>query len=288
MGYTLPVDRPPLPRPVSLTKPTRLIDGCSWSHPLELLRSEAWGLQQKFDGHRVAIDVAERKVYNRSGYRYEHEDKVLALTGTKRGKLVLDGEYVSTTKSLHIFDIIEINDHPLKDREYEERYAALVQLFERFSSEFGSMSLVPLVVGDERQVALQEIERSGGEGVVFKYRFRPATVATSLPWQVKHKFIKDVDCYVMDVGMDGKKNFELGMYDPEEKDFVSVGRCSALTGDGPRVKVGDVVKVQTLYSTKDGRLFHPTFPKIRTDKLPEECVTEQLAEITTQKDYIYV
>jgi len=100
----------------------------------------------------------------------------------------------------------------------------------------------------------------------------------------KYKFVKQVDCFVTGVGLDGKNNLSLSVYNDEGKE-VNVGRISALTGDGKHVTMGDVVQVNCLYATKSLRLYQPTKPIIRKDKLPQECGIQQLKVIVKDNQH---
>lgn len=260
------------------------LSGVRFEDVRQLLSDDHWSLQQKFDGHRVIVDLRLGQVFNRQGLRYEHEDKVLSLDLPDL-PIIFDAEFMSQSGTLQVFDVLGLLEtmDTISTTPYQSRYEFLSKFFEKVGN--SDAKLVPtFLTTEEKTDAFHAIRKAGGEGVVFRYIY-----ANNYSYGVnvvKHKFIKDVDCKVLATGLDGKSNLELGMYDGNK--YVSVGKCSALTGDGPRVKVGDVVTVQVLYSTKDGRLFHPTLPAIRTDKLPEECGTDQLEEVKTNKDYIYV
>lgn len=77
--------------------------------------------------------------------------------------------------------------------------------------------------------------------------------------------------------MDGKQNLRLAVYRDGKK--VDVGDCTARAGDGLAIKKGDVVEVRYLYVGANGRLYQPTFPKIRDDKAPHECTWDQLVHV---------
>jgi hypothetical protein len=117
---------------------------------------------------------------------------------------------------------------------------------------------------------------NGAEGVMFNrlqasYEFGRRSFSL-----LKVKFIKDVDCVVTALNLDSKANMQLAVYDGDELRII--GECTALAGDGARVKPGDVVTVQYLYALDPSapRLYQPTRPRIRTDKSPRECVLDQI------------
>jgi ATP dependent DNA ligase domain len=91
---------------------------------------------------------------------------------------------------------------------------------------------------------------------------------------LKFKFVLEADCVVSDIGAGGKNNIVLSVY--RDGKLVEVGKCTALAGDASAIKKDDVVTVRYLYVSEDGRLVQPTYPLIRVDKSPEECLFNQL------------
>ena len=86
---------------------------------------------------------------------------------------------------------------------------------------------------------------------------------------------------VIDRGINGKDNLLLGVY--RDGEMVEVGKVSALTGDGPRVSIGDVVTVKVLYASAAGKLYLPVTPHLRTDKSRTDCGYEQIIALQTNK-----
>jgi ATP-dependent DNA ligase len=128
----------------------------------------------------------------------------------------------------------------------------------------------------EKSALANIIEANGGEGLMFKRRdgaYTPGRRSSSL---LKIKFRHDVDCIVIDTNLNGKSNMSLGLLDANNN-LVEVAECTALAGDGPKIKPGMVVTVIYLYATKDNRLYQPTKPMIRTDKKLKECTLDQLS-----------
>ena len=125
------------------------------------------------------------------------------------------------------------------------------------------------------------LRREKAEGVVFKRRGAVYKQGRST-YLLKHKFTKTVDCVIIARNVDDKDNFVLAMYD-EFGCLQEVGKVSALTGDGPKLKIGDVAEVTILYATNSNKLYQPVSPKLRLDKTEKECTLDQLEEMKPSK-----
>lgn len=240
-----------------------------------LFKSKNWGCQQKMDGHRYLIDVKSRKSYNRKGEEKHHPINLEVLASL--GNWILDGELVGN--KYYVFDGIHGDD---RQDPFNLRYFALKQDIAELNSPL--VNIVPLVTEEEEKRKLYDfVKTNKGEGVVF--RLLDSLYQSGKSHHVyKYKFYKDVDCFIGDTDED-KANVSLYMYRGDRK--VEVAKCSTLTGDGPSLKPDDVVKVKFLYVSKEGRLYQPTLPKIRTDKTKEECTIDQLDSFKTDKQLFY-
>lgn len=98
----------------------------------------------------------------------------------------------------------------------------------------------------------------------------------------KHKFIKEIDAYVVEVGKGGKENAVLAVRDSNGKEVI-VGQVSTI-GKG-KIEVGQTLEVAFLYITNLAKpvLFQPTILRVRTDKSGEECSIDQLKDSVTDK-----
>jgi len=101
---------------------------------------------------------------------------------------------------------------------------------------------------------------------------------------LKYKFTKDVDCVVLERGTE-INNLILGMYN-EDGILVPVTKVSAETGDGPTLQPGEVCKINLLYVLEGGKVYLPTKPMRRTDKLAHECTIDQLDGLVVNKEMI--
>lgn len=253
-------------------------------------RRPDWVAHQKLDGHRRAITIADGKItgWSRKGHPAElpgplrTQLEVLADIGwriTLDGELMADGTWWA-------FDLPELDNgrtaitgrYPLA-----ARLDALDRLFQAWSPDPAVTRVVPTARGTEEvELLVKRVLALGGEGVVHKdpgSAYLPGV--RSQRWR-KQKHYVDVDCVASGFRVDNKgrpgrdahDNIGLAMWTGRK--WQHVGEVSRLTGDGPRVQIGDVVAVQILYSTPDDRLYQPTKPRVRDDKDPHDCVTSQL------------
>lgn len=253
----------------------------------ELVRyveNDYFDLTQKIDGHHCLMHIDDGRIaaIARSGKTLNvkptvfHPFKTLVVQG---GRWVIDGEYLDG--KFYAFDIIEANGVCDQLNPYHERRAILETLWELWAPG-DDARLVPSFRGTEAKGEMaQRILSTDGEGVVFKRLdapftpTNPATPDRRTRDSIKIKFRRDIDCVVTELRRGGKANMVLSLYDADGQ-LVEVGECSALTGDGANVKVGDVVQVTYLYATKDNRLYGPpVMPRIRTDKPTTACTTSQ-------------
>lgn len=236
---------------------------------IDLIQSDDWAAEQKLDGHRALIDLTTGTPYTRTGKRFDRLVKVSQLLselhqhrdGTPGAWF--DGEFLPGQEELWLFDfIIEGADHS-----YDQRRALL-----------DTYSDVNFVVPSYTEWAdkarlTQELLATNREGVMFKRRSSLYRSRRSNNW-LKYKFTNTCDCVVTALNLDGRDNMELSLFFGD--DLRTVAECSALTGDGPNVKIGDVVEVTYLYATDGHRLYQPVTPRIRTDKHHTDCTSDQL------------
>lgn len=247
-----------------------------------LLASPEWSISQKLDGHRVIIAVADgvSTAMNRDGI--ERDVPLDVFTDARRfaGHWCFDGELIGST--YFVFDLIVTPFIDAGNLGWAQRYQLLEHLFE--SRRFENWQLVTCIfTEDGKRLMYDRCIENKSEGVMFKHVASTYRGGRSSMW-LKHKFVKSLDCVVISTNDDGKDNLTLGLYQNER--LVQVGRVSALTGDGPSAKIGDVVEVQCLYATPAGSLYQPTRPIIRLDKRPEECDYQQMESLTTNKSIV--
>ncbi len=242
------------------------------------LSNDNWGMQQKIDGYRMLLSCGETvETFNRKGDHLDCPDSIIEYFSAFTTHWLFDGELLNDT--YYIFDVLEIATGDIRSWPLSRRYEMLSMLKDKFD---GPVEVLPLYLENKEEI-MQNLLTATAEGVVFK-RLDAEYVGKKTNSQLKYKFVKQVDCVILDRGVENKDNFLLGMYDGEK--FIDVGKCSSLTGDGPQLDVGSVVQVDILYVTKGNRLYQPVKPMARTDKDPTECLIDQLEEYKTTKEVL--
>lgn len=165
---------------------------------------------------------------------------------------------------------------------FDTRYEALRTTLAALDIDSASVALVATATGEEaKRDMLQAAKDKRKEGVIFRdahaaYRSGRTDVLR------KHKFVKEIDAYVIEVAKGGKENAVLAVRDADGKEIV-VGQVSTI-GKGS-IAVGQLLEVQFLYITSAAKpvLFQPTILRVRPDKTAAECSTEQLRDAVTDK-----
>jgi ATP-dependent DNA ligase len=242
------------------------------------LHNDTFALSQKMDGHRMIVKTGPIRCYTRQGLERDVPASVASALAGIDTEWIFDGEILDNT--YHCFDILKTSKGDIRKWDWSQRQAILQAAL----SKREGIYVVQQVYGTQDKTAFfEKCVNASVEGVVFVKMdspYRDGKGRNSL----KYKLVKDVDCVVTDRGIDGKDNLELSVF-RDGQPFV-VGKVSALTGDGPKVNVGDVVTVSALYATPTGKLYLPVKPKIRTDKSPHECDYAQIEVIQTNKTII--
>jgi bifunctional non-homologous end joining protein LigD len=240
-----------------------------------LLASDEFALSQKLDGRRLVLERSGLKVtgWARSGLETDVPKSLYEDFMKVRSNWIFDGELIKNT--YHVFDIIEYPGGSLTSVEWIERQNLLNKVLTGFSD---YVQIVRQATSSEDKTSLYEdCMSAGAEGVVLCNIHSKYLFATRSSRCLKYKFIKSIDCVIIDRNIDSKDNLVLGLYD-DNGEIVDVGKVSALTGDGKHhdFKVGEVVTVNYLYATESRRLYQPVKPKIRKDKEDIECLMSQL------------
>ena len=237
------------------------------------LDSDDYAMSQKLDGTRVMIKRTSTGVQGigRSGGTIPLPGNVRSAFMKVKSDWTFDGELIGDT--YHVFDVVEFPGGTLAHHPWRERHKLCQNVLQDFAS---CVKVVPQYFGDNKRKFFQDCNDARTEGVVFsnvngRYRY-----GTRSPLSLKYKFVKTIDCIVIDKEVNSKDNIALGVYDNGE--LVDIGKCSAITGDGKKTSfnVGDVVTVTYLYGTNAKRLYQPVRPMLRTDKEPQECLMDQM------------
>ena len=242
-----------------------------------MISEPAWAVEAKVDGYRKLVTTGPdgAKVFSRSGAASSLPAPLISALSTLEVRTVLDGEF--SQGRLHLFDLPFYDGLIDQSTPWARRHLGLRKLLDLWSPPSTLIEVVPFVRQSADKIALlSAIQETGGEGIVAKRIDSAYTPGYSTAW-LKLKLQLDADCIVGTLGTD-RQNMELLMLD-NHGEPQPVGRCSRLTGDGPKVKVGDVVTVRTIGLGASGRLIEPVTPRRREDKRPAECTLDQLASL---------
>ena len=251
----------------------------------DLLINDDWWMSQKLDGQRLIVDIGSEgqfECYGRAGISIHPTPEILRdiKVDPRFSGWTMDGELLD--QGFYAFDLLRGEGSYVNNMMLDTRLAFLDRLIKLLECEVIKGTPVWKTT-EEKQFNWQRASEEHLEGVVFKKAKAPYKPGRNMNF-VKYKFVKDVDCQVIDKEVNGKRNFLLGIYNGDH--IVEVGKVSALTGDGPRVRVGDVVTVECLYASENGNLVQPVTPRLRRDKKPEECTIDQIFQLQTRKDLI--
>ncbi len=190
--------------------------------------------------------------------------------GKLNGDFVLDGELIGNT--YWIFDLPLAGTMINPSSPYSERRNTLDELFRLWQPEHCSLLPIARTQIDKLQLSLDVIA-AGGEGLICNEIDAPYLSGKRSKHMLKHKLVKQADCVVIDKGREGKDNLTLALWD--DKVLREIVDVSALTGDGPRCSIGDVVTINYL-GWNGHRLTQAVRPCLRHDKAPAECTIDQV------------
>lgn len=241
-----------------------------------LLTNDEWIATQKVDGHRVLVTIEDGKVtcLNRQGKPKTTMITPQMISEFSRfhiGEWVFDGELVDGV--FWLFDMPIAGNHVSPTDPLAWRLDVLDNLYGQVLADSKVVRLLPRAEGTaDKQALADRVRTNGGEGVMFKNLNGKYDSGRRSRHLLKWKYVKDADCVVTRTGVDGKDNLELSVM--KDGSPVAVGMCTALAGDGYKVRQGDVVAVR--YAMWSGsRMIQPTLPRLRDDKEPHECTIDQ-------------
>lgn len=293
-----------IPTDVNPTLPVRPMLASVQPEPMvsEALTSGDWLAQYKYDGDRVAVEVTggQIRVLNRQGQaktRNVGQSHLAAFTALRSGRWVFDGEIVGRT--LVLFDLAAATDgHSTWVREhtpFTSRYQALTVIAQALGipAAGAAASTDPVVLAPLAQTEtakadfLHTAHSEQREGLILRHRNGAYEAGRRSTTLVKHKFLKDADCFVLAVHP-VKESVDLAVHDGQGQP-VQVGSASTI-GKGSRagadgIHVGQVWSVTFLYVTDPAhpRMVQPRLIAARTDKHAAECDLSQFADAGTNK-----
>jgi ATP-dependent DNA ligase len=250
-----------------------------------LIEDDAWWLQQKLDGIRVLVQIDHKRVryLNRGGVPLTRSiprsiDTALDTIrqAFKKGETtILDGELMGD--GLWLFDLPHAQDSEYHMNGTLHTYSLRLGMLEAF---MGGIDVPPVRIlptaetTEDKRRLVDTVLEGGGEGIIARRCYGRVSPGRRSRDLLKIKFTKTCDCIVYRLGEGGKQNASVGLFRPGTKDFIEVGKFS--TVGRPPTPVGTVVELRYLYASTEGRLVQPRMVRIRTDKNPWECTTDQL------------
>lgn len=259
---------------------------CPETSALETLESPEWVLQPKIDGERLLVAVVNDtvKAWNRAGTEVSVAKTIVDAMKVPGLNFMLDGELVGDT--FLVFDAPAVEGFSDETTVLSDRLTVMSKLFGLWSPGKKIRQVVSVASPTEKRSVLQRIYDGNGEGVMLKnVRSKYVYGDRSRDW-LKLKRHHSIDCVVTSESED-RNSVTVSVYkdgaliDPHGDGIGTVG---TLTGDGPYVKVGDVIEVRVLYTSRSGRIVQPTLPRIRGDKNPVECTFDQIESAKLNKD----
>ena len=255
-------------------------------HVKQYVQSDEWWVEQKLDGQRFLVLVAEGEIsaFNRNGVEMTLPDQIAAdFVSFKTadtmwhfdGELV-DGEY-------HIFDVLwagDTCDGGMTDKPFEQRRNRLEKIFSFWEPDHCHLVRCAKTETEKADLVVK-LERECSEGAVLKKRTATYNVqGKRVKTWLKLKFVQCADVIVMElerggkpqavtIGMMQEPNIWITNYDEADNKLVEVAGCKVPAN--LELEVGDVLEVRYLYATSDNKLTQPIFVRKRTDKQPEEC-----------------
>jgi bifunctional non-homologous end joining protein LigD len=218
------------------------------------INDDAWGAQEKFNGHHVMIRSTSKTVqaYNKKGL--ERPIPQVVEESLKGEACQVDGELVGET--YYVFDDMGVSDPEKADCGTR---ALCLAGFVR-SLESLNVRPVPLVIGRSAKRALVDALRNGKkEGVVFKLlraKYTPGKVDNlKKSVAVKIKFYAEGSFLVLEWNK-GVSSVEVAAKDG--KKLVSIGNVTIPAKYANAIKKGDCLRVRYLYATDANQLYQPT------------------------------
>lgn len=233
-------------------------------------------MEQKLDGVRLAIVVADNKVtgYGRRNETFVDSTIVTLLSGIS-DEWVLDGEMVDG-----VFWVFDLPRAPgIKSHfPFELRRKALETVMGVLTERCPIVRLVPCAKTRNEKLRLaQWCVDNHAEGLMIKAVNGPYTEGKRSDFSLKAKLLETVDCIVTEIGREGKRSIAVSLYD-ERGNLVDVGSVAVTERMLDRLQLGDCIEARYLYANNADkpRLYQPAFLRVRSDKIAAECTLDQL------------
>lgn len=247
----------------------------------KLVDDPHWTASQKVDGHRLVLDINEKRVrfLNRNGDKYQHPIHPDLKAFTKNSfwganHWIFDGEYLPDQGVYWVFDTIKC---PLfqDDAPYSKRREITEAIMQQVCKRTNAIRLLPVASDKDAKAALMvDVFNSGGEGVMFRHRDSTYHAGQRSRSLLKYKYVDTADVIVDELSPGGKRSVSVKLADGTELGAVAVSDRTLAA-----LNPGDVIEVRYLYLGANGRLYQPAFIRRRNDKTADECTADQLKPV---------
>ena len=233
-----------------------------------------YAVQQKFDGKRIMLHIERSSItaHNREGLTCTVSPHIIAEARqfAPIAPIIFDGEWIRETKTLHAFDLLEINGTDIRPWKFIDRNNQLVSTLKARPS---SIQMVRTEFEQAGKIALlEEIHARNLEGIVLKRIDSPYRTDRQ-PDQFKHKFTV-VSSFVI-TKKNEKDSVALGLFN-DKGQLIHCGNVK-IRNKHFRVNEGMVIDVRYLHAFRDSNhVYQPRMVAIRDDLQPEHCLLSQL------------
>jgi bifunctional non-homologous end joining protein LigD len=250
---------------------TQGLNKISEAMAIDLCHDPLWGAQEKHDGENRPLLIENKTVRgtNRYGEFTGGMKKSVAEGIDLRDDMILGTEDCGDT--LYAFDLFSYRGTNMRDFSYQARYEQLQDALTHHQS----VQLSPLATTTEQKLALLErLRTEKGEGIVFKRLSASHTAGkpSSGGDMLKFKFYEEASFLV--IAQNTQRSVQMAVLD-EQGVQVPVGNVTISANKGIPV-VGSVIQVRYRYANKGGKIYEPSFERVRTDQRVEECRQSQL------------
>ena len=230
-------------------------------------------MQEKHDGRRLLIRKQGDTItgINKLGLTVGIPDPIHQSAMNCTVDFILDGESVGDT--LHVFDVLLIDDDEIGGCRYTERHLRLMNLLASFQHRHIQIVSTAFQTQDKRRL-FNQLKAANAEGVVFKHTDAPYIAgrpASGGP-QLKFKFCATASFIVGKIN--AKRSVSLQLFDG--KTLVGAGNVT-IPPNHAIPKKDDIVECRYLYAFKEsGCIFQPVYLGVRDDVPAAECTVNQL------------
>jgi bifunctional non-homologous end joining protein LigD len=236
----------------------------------KLILDDHYAMQEKFDGHRVQVEVTASGAVNatkRKGTTRQISKDIQAEIKTMLGPgSRVDGELVMNRR-LYVFDILFAFGDDLREMPFEQR-AELV------SKMTGGRFIFPAKTAFTREAKIamaEELHTRRAEGMIFKKKKSPYRIRRQKD-QFKHKFLKTASVIVS--AINEKRSVQIVVLD-DRGDKIDL--CDLSIPVNKRVpKVDSIIEVRYSYAYPNHHLVQAVYLFERDDIDREECGLSQI------------